>query len=64
MVRVVREGESLARQTGLLDSRGRPVRGLPPHIISAGVAEAGPRGVGHFLRMVHSLSQDAHRRLK
>ena len=40
VVRVVREGESLARQTGLLDSRGRPVRGLPPHIISAGVAEA------------------------
>ena len=30
----------LARQTGLLDARGRPVRGLPPQIVSAGVAEA------------------------
>ena len=30
VVRVVRDGEALARQTGLLDQRGRPVRGLPP----------------------------------
>ncbi|MGH4000284.1 MAG: DNA-binding protein WhiA, partial [Pseudonocardiaceae bacterium] len=29
VVRVVRDGEGLARQTGLLDLRGRPVRGLP-----------------------------------
>ncbi|BAS08879.1 putative sporulation transcription regulator WhiA [Arthrobacter sp. Hiyo4] len=29
VVRVVRDGESLARQTGLLDGRGRPVRGFP-----------------------------------
>lgn len=49
VVRVVREGESLARQTGLLDSRGRPVRGLPPHIISAGVAEAEAAWRGAFL---------------
>src|SRR5659263_551357 len=28
VVRVVKDGESLARQTGLLDNRGRPVRGL------------------------------------
>ena len=27
VVRVVRDGEALARQTGLLDARGRPVRG-------------------------------------
>src|ERR1041384_6554127 len=31
IVRVVKDGEALARQTGLLDVRGRPVRGLPPH---------------------------------
>src|SRR5688572_7491022 len=28
VVRVIKEGESLARQTGLIDSNGRPVRGL------------------------------------
>ncbi|MEV0272831.1 MAG: DNA-binding protein WhiA [Hamadaea sp.] len=34
IVRVVKDGEALARQTGLLDVRGRPVRGLPPHVVS------------------------------
>jgi len=29
VVRVRKDGESLARQTGLVDSHGRPVRGLP-----------------------------------
>ncbi len=29
IVRIVKDGEALARQTGLLDVRGRPVRGLP-----------------------------------
>ena len=36
MVRVVSDGEGLARQTGLLDVRGRPVRGLPPPVVSGG----------------------------
>ncbi|WP_029069658.1 DNA-binding protein WhiA [Jonesia quinghaiensis] len=49
VVRVVREGESLARQTGLLDNRGRPVRGLPPQIVSAGIAEAEAAWRGAFL---------------
>src|SRR5690606_28982614 len=40
VVRVVRDGESLARQTGLLDSRGRPVRGLAPEVVSGGVDAA------------------------
>ncbi|MBA3744921.1 DNA-binding protein WhiA, partial [Sporichthya sp.] len=35
VVRVVAAGESLARQTGLVDGRGRPVRGLPPQVVSA-----------------------------
>jgi DNA-binding protein WhiA len=35
IVRVSKDGEALARQTGLLDSSGRPVRGLPPHVVSA-----------------------------
>ena len=34
VVRVVQDGEALARQTGLIDSRGRPVRGLPPKVVS------------------------------
>ena len=33
IVRVVKDGEALARQTGLLDHRGRPVRGLPPAVV-------------------------------
>ena len=33
VVRVVKDGEALARQTGLLDNRGRPVRGLPPQVV-------------------------------
>ena len=37
VVRVVQDGESLARQTGLIDSRGRPVRGLPPKVVSGSV---------------------------
>ena len=49
VVRVVADGESLARQSGLLDYRGRPVRGLPPQIVSAGVAEAEAAWRGAFL---------------
>ena len=49
VVRVVREGESLARQTGLLDARGRPVRGLAPEVVSAGVQEAEAVWRGAFL---------------
>lgn len=46
VVRVVRDGEALARQTGLLDPRGRPVRGLPAQVVSGAVccAEAAWRG--------------------
>jgi DNA-binding protein WhiA len=49
VVRVIRDGESLARQTGLLDLRGRPVRGLPPEIVSAGISEAEAAWRGAFL---------------
>ncbi|GAB4085711.1 DNA-binding protein WhiA [Myceligenerans cantabricum] len=49
VVRVVRDGESLARQTGLLDARGRPVRGLAPEVVSSGVAEAESVWRGAFL---------------
>ena len=49
VVRVIKEGESLARQTGLLDNRGRPVRGLPPQVVSAGTGEAEAAWRGAFL---------------
>jgi DNA-binding protein WhiA len=35
IVRVVKDGEALARQTGLLDVRGPSGAGLPPHVVSA-----------------------------
>lgn len=49
VIRVAKDGESLARQTGLLDSRGHPVRGLPPQVVSAGIAEAEAAWRGAFL---------------
>ena len=42
VVRVVRDGEALARQTGLLDGRGRPVRGLPSAVVNGSAADADP----------------------
>jgi DNA-binding protein WhiA len=49
VVRVVRDGEALARQTGLLDGRGRPVRGLPAHVVSAGDHDAVAAWRGAFI---------------
>lgn len=49
VVRVVTGGEALARQTGLLDSRGRPVRGLPPHVVNASTGDAVAAWRGAFL---------------
>ncbi|GAA5226141.1 DNA-binding protein WhiA [Paeniglutamicibacter antarcticus] len=49
VVRVVREGEALARQTGLLDGRGRPVRGLPSVIVNGSTADAEAVWRGAFL---------------
>jgi len=49
VVRVVRDGESLARQTGLLDNRGRPVRGLPPQVVSGATCDAEAAWRGAFL---------------
>jgi cell division protein WhiA len=49
VVRVVRDGEALARQTGLLDQRGRPVRGLPPHVVSGAACDAEAAWRGAFL---------------
>jgi DNA-binding protein WhiA len=49
IVRVVREGEALARQTGLLDGRGRPVRGLPPQVVSGAGCDSVAAWRGAFL---------------
>ena len=49
IVRVVKDGEALARQTGLLDQRGRPVRGLPPAVVSGGGCDAVAAWRGAFL---------------
>jgi DNA-binding protein WhiA len=49
LVRVSREGATLARQTGLLDPRGRPVRGLPASVVSGGECDAEAVWRGAFL---------------
>ncbi|GIG54500.1 DNA-binding protein WhiA [Demequina activiva] len=49
VVRVVKEGESLARQTGLLDHRGRPVRGLPPQVVGGSIEDTVAAWRGAFL---------------
>ncbi|WP_433501959.1 DNA-binding protein WhiA [Pseudonocardia halophobica] len=49
VIRVVRDGEGLARQTGLLDQRGRPVRGLPPAVVSGDLDDAEAAWRGAFL---------------
>jgi DNA-binding protein WhiA len=49
VVRVVRDGEALARQTGLVDNRGRPVRGLPPAVVSGATCDAVAAWRGAFL---------------
>src|SRR5450830_691817 len=49
VVRVVKDGESLARQTGLIDGRGRPVRGLPPRVVSASTCDSEAAWRGAFL---------------
>ncbi len=48
-MRVVRDGDSLARQAGLLDGRGRPVRGLPAVVVNGAVADAVAAWRGAFL---------------
>jgi len=49
VVRIVEEGATLARQTGLIDSRGRPVRGLPPKVVSASACDSEAAWRGAFL---------------
>ena len=48
-IRVLKDGELLARQTGLIDNRGRPVRGLPATLVSSTMDEARAIMRGAFL---------------
>jgi DNA-binding protein WhiA len=49
LVRLIRDGESLARQTGLIDHRRRPVRGLPTAIVGGGLEVSAAAWRGAFL---------------
>lgn len=49
VVRVVAGGDQLARQTGLVDGRGRPIRGLPPQVVSGATCDAEAAWRGAFL---------------
>ena len=49
IVRVTKDGEALARQTGLLDMRGRPVRGLPAQVVGGTIGDAEAAWRGAFL---------------
>jgi DNA-binding protein WhiA len=49
VVRIVKDGDALARQTGLVDGRGRPVRGLPPPVVSGAICDAESAWRGAFL---------------
>ncbi|PWH05768.1 DNA-binding protein WhiA [Brachybacterium endophyticum] len=49
IVRVGGDGGVLARQTGLLDARGRPVRGMPPAVVGGAAVDAEAAWRGAFL---------------
>jgi len=49
LVWVERDGAVLARCTGLVDRSGRPVRGLPPQVVSGGSCDAAAAWRGAFL---------------
>lgn len=49
VVRVSKDGEALARQTGLIDGGGRPIRGLPPQVVSGSSCDAVAAWRGSFL---------------
>jgi len=49
VVRVSKDGEALARQTGLIDCSGRPIRGLPPQVVSGSSCDAVAAWRGSFL---------------
>lgn len=49
VVKVAHDGPALARQTGLVDGDGRPVRGLPPRVVGGAACDAEAAWRGAFL---------------
>lgn len=49
IVRVAAGGERLAVQVGLVDAQKRPIRGLPPAVVSGGICDAEAAWRGAFL---------------
>jgi len=49
LVRVANGGDRLAKQVGLVDAGGRPMRGLPPHIVNGPLCDAEAAWRGAFL---------------
>jgi cell division protein WhiA len=49
VVRVSKDGDSLARQTGLVDANGRPVRGLPRQVVAGTTCDCEAAWRGAFL---------------
>ncbi|MGB4634779.1 MAG: DNA-binding protein WhiA [Arcanobacterium sp.] len=49
IVRIVKDSERIARRVGILDPRGRPVRGLAPQIVGGTKADAAAAWRGAFL---------------
>ncbi len=49
VIRVIEDGEALARQTGLVDSNNRPIRGLPPQVVNGPLCDAEAAWRGAFI---------------
>jgi hypothetical protein len=49
IVRVLADGDALARQTGLVDANNRQIRGLPPQVVSAAICDSEAAWRGAFL---------------
>lgn len=49
VIRVIEDGEALARQTGLVDSSNRPIRGLPPQVVNGPICDAEAAWRGAFI---------------
>ena len=49
IVRISQHADRLAKQVGLVDSKGRPVRGLPPTVVNGGICDAESAWRGAFL---------------
>ena len=49
IVRVIADADALARQTGLVDANNRPIRGLPPQVVSAAICDSESAWRGAFL---------------